>query len=197
MSAMSLGRHGRPLGSWGYCFIIASISGALEDDRLIRKGIRRERPVGLASVRLAKRSVGPSIEVRGAEVRPSQVNSHDSASDCVVSAIAPRCPEHCLRSFRVHPLDPELDLAVLPGDVADPRVEGPTLRRARLRFRRLQGPSSQPYQLNLRVSPVIHGASLPEASPEDPRLWPSVWAARSVPASAADPQLRRVMSTTP
>src|SRR5215203_1960643 len=103
MSAMSLGRHGRPLGSWGYCFIIASISavlivsisGALEDDRLIRKGIRRERPVGPASVRLAKRSVGPSIEVRGAEVRPSQVNSHDSASDCVVSAIAPRCPEHC------------------------------------------------------------------------------------------------------
>ena len=117
---------------------------------------------------------------------PSQVNSHDSASDCVVSAIAPRCPEHCLRSFRVHPLDPELDLAVLPGDVADPRVEGPTLRRARLRFRRLQGPSSQPYHLNLRVSPVTHGASLPEASAEDPRLWPSVWAARSVPASAAD-----------
>ena len=71
--------------------------------------------------------------------------------------------EHCLRSLGIDALDPELDVAVLARDPADPRIEAPASEQP-------CGDAGCPqrirHRLNdtqLRIRPLVHPTSLPEA----------------------------------
>ena len=96
---------------------------AIERHWLVAEGTARENPVGPSPVGLAERSVWVPVKVSGAEVDavPGELAGLRGRLSRQSNSASFR--EHCLRSLGGKAFEPELDVAVLARDPADPRIE--------------------------------------------------------------------------
>src|SRR5215471_688888 len=98
---------------------------AVERPWLVAEGAGREQPVRPSSFRLAERPVWPPVKVGSAEVGAVPGELAGLLWRLSRESRGASFHEHYLRSPGVSALDPELDVAVLARDPADPRIEAP------------------------------------------------------------------------
>ncbi len=83
--------------------------------------------------------------------------------------------ERCLRSLGVNALNPELDVAVLARDPADPRIEAPASEQPHRDTACLRDGYDLADNTQLSLGPLVHGLILPRPSdfgiPERRRQW--------------------------
>jgi hypothetical protein len=140
---------------------------AIERPRLVAEGAGRESPVRPSPFKLNERSVRMPVKVGSAEVDTVPGELAGLLRRLSRESRGASSREHCLRPLGVNALDPELDVAVLTRDPADPRIEAPAAEQPCRDAGCLERIHHGLDDSQLRIRPLVHRISLPGALPFD------------------------------
>jgi hypothetical protein len=134
---------------------------AIERPGLVAERSRREQPVGPSSQGLTERSVCAPIKVGGAEQNVVPRELAGLRRRLSRQSNGASLHENCLRPLGVNALEPELDVAVLAGDPADPRIEAPASEQPHWDSGCLRDRYDLADDIQLPFGALVHGSILP------------------------------------
>ncbi|MEP7022356.1 MAG: hypothetical protein ABJB47_00765 [Actinomycetota bacterium] len=143
---------------------------AIEHPRLVAEGAWRQQPVRPSPEHLAGRPIWRPVEVGGAEVGTVPGELAGFLGRLRRQGRGASFHEDCLRPLGVDARDPELDVAVLARDPADPRIEAPAPEQPGWDAGCFQRIDHCPDGAQLCACPFVHRASLPRAPLLDNRF---------------------------